>query len=139
MTMERARALRANPTDFERRLWYALRAMKGAGLHFRRQPPIGRYYPDFACHRAKLIVELDGSQHGEEEQRVHDAVRTAFLESRGYRVMRFWNGELIENFDGVVEFIGATALERKALLDRPPPDPPRFAPADRPPRAGGGK
>jgi very-short-patch-repair endonuclease len=113
--------------------------MKRGGLHFRRQSPIGKYYPDFACHRAKLVVELDGSQHGEAKQQAHDLARTSFLESRGYRVMRFWNGELLANLDAVVELIYATALERKALLN-PPPDASRASGASmrRPPRAGGG-
>ena len=121
MTAERARTLRNRSTDMERRLWFALRQMKNLGAHFRRQPPMGKYFPDFACHRAKLIVELDGSQHGEEKWQAHDAARTAFLESRGYHVQRFWNADLIENFDGVVDYILAKALERIAQFHAPHP------------------
>jgi very-short-patch-repair endonuclease len=124
MSIQRARLLRANQTELERRLWLALRQMKRQGFHFRRQAPIGKYVADFACHGAKLIVELDGSQHAQPKQASHDAERTAFLESRGYRVIRIWNGELIESFDGTVNFIYATAKERKELLNGPPPDQP---------------
>jgi very-short-patch-repair endonuclease len=127
MNIQRARLLRANQTELERNLWFALRQLKRLGFHFRRQAPIGKYIADFACHGAKLIVELDGSQHAEPKQAAHDAERTAFLESRGYRVIRIWNGELIESFDGVVDFIYAAAKERKELLSRPPPDTPRPA------------
>jgi very-short-patch-repair endonuclease len=78
---------------------------------FRRQQPIGSYIADFFCSDAGLIVELDGSQHGEPENQEKDEKRTAFLESRGYKVLRFWNRDLIENMDGVLETIFSVVSE----------------------------
>ena len=118
--LQQARHLRSNATEAERRLWRALRHARHQGLHFRRQAPIGPYVADFACHRAKLIVELDGSQHGEGRNMRHDAQRTAFLESRGYKVLRFANPDLMANPDNIAEFIFAEAGARL----RPPPKPP---------------
>jgi very-short-patch-repair endonuclease len=94
-------------TEAEQRLWYALRLLKPLGMHFRRQAPVGRYFPDFVCHRSKLIVELDGSQHADGAAIAYDAKRTGYLNSRGYRVLRFWNCDVIDNRDGVVEIIVA--------------------------------
>ena len=91
-----ARKLRRNETDAEHILWRGLREFKQAGFHFRRQAPIGPYVTDFACHRAKLIVELDGDQHGEDSNAAYDAERTAYLNSRGYRVIRFANWEVLK-------------------------------------------
>ena len=105
MANERARRLRANATDAERILWAALREFKHSGVHFRRQAPIGRYIVDFVCHSSKVVIELDGSQHGEVDARVYDEVRTAFLNSRGYRVVRFSNHEVFRNRDSVVDAI----------------------------------
>ena len=112
MAVERARALRKNVTDAERVLWRVLRRFKKEGVPFRRQVPIGSYIADFACHRAKIIVELDGSQHGEGERAKYDAERTAFLGSRGYRVLRFWNGEVLANPETIAEFILAESAPR---------------------------
>lgn len=107
---QRARSLRRNATDAEKALWYALRqAIPQA--KFRRQVPIGRYIADFASHSAKLIVEVDGGQHG--EQAGYDAARTQFLESEGYRVIRFWNNDVLANTDGVVEQISLSLRERE--------------------------
>jgi len=89
--------------------------LKQQELHFRRQVPIGPYIADFACHRSKVIVELDGSQHGLDENVQRDAKRTAFLNSRGYRVLRFWNGDVLKNLDNIVEDI-----VRSAASPRPP-------------------
>jgi very-short-patch-repair endonuclease len=105
----RAKYLRKNTTEAERILWISLRLLKHQGLHFRRQAPIGRCTVDFACHGAKLVVELDGPQHADPAQTEHDATRTAFLNSRGYRVLRFWNVDVIKNRDGVVDAIFAAA------------------------------
>src|SRR5689334_19259810 len=99
MSVQRARQLRRTATDSERRMWRALRVMKRHGFHFRRQAPIGRYVADFACHSAKIIVELDGSQHAEPKAMVHDRERTVFLESRGYRVLRFASVDTMSNSD----------------------------------------
>jgi very-short-patch-repair endonuclease len=102
-----ARRLRRDQTDVERILWYALRD-KLADWKFRRQHPVGRRVVDFACPQRKLAIELDGGQHG--ESIAADAQRAAELTSRGYRVIRFWNGDVIENLEGVLETI-ATALD----------------------------
>jgi len=74
--------------------------------------PIGSYVADFACHRAKIIVELDGSQHGEDDHLKYDSQRTAFLESRGYRVLRFWNGEVLAEPQTIADFILAVSNSR---------------------------
>jgi very-short-patch-repair endonuclease len=112
----RGRYLRKNATDAEHILWISLRLLKHQGLHFRRQAPIGRYTADFVCHRAKIVVELDGSQHSEAAQSAHDKARTAFLNSRGYHVMRFWNLDVIRNRDGIVDaiFLAASPPTRSA-------------------------
>lgn len=130
MAEPRARALRKTATDAERILWTALRNFKRGGLHFRRQAPMGRYIVDFVCHRAKLIVELDGSQHGADEAIAYDAKRTEFLNLRGYRVVRFPNVAVFENLHGVCDAIFAMAKENP---------PTRRATACRPPRVGGGE
>ncbi|MEI9888107.1 MAG: DUF559 domain-containing protein [Rhizomicrobium sp.] len=105
MPDELAKTLRANATDAERRLWAVLREARRAGLHFRRQVPIDTYIVDFACHRAKVVVELDGSQHAASDAVAYDEKRTAFLERRGYRVIRFWNHEIFKERARVVATI----------------------------------
>jgi very-short-patch-repair endonuclease len=101
-SVERARELRKHATPAERLLWSRLRKLRPLGYHFRRQAPFGRYIADFACHRASLIVELDGLQHGEPSNLVHDERRTMFLNGRGYTVLRFWNLEVLRNCNEVV-------------------------------------
>ena len=96
-----AARLRRDMTDVERKLWLAVRDRRLAGLKFRRQATIGPYIVDFLCAEARLIVELDGGQHNEEA----DAKRTALLEAEGYRVIRFWNNEVNESFEGVLAMI----------------------------------
>ena len=105
MKHELARKLRREQTQFERKLWYELRGRRFLAQKFRRQQLIGPYVADFVSFEAKLVIELDGSQHAEPENIERDRVRTAFLESPGYRVLRFWNDELKENLDGVFEMI----------------------------------
>lgn len=100
----------------ERRLWGALTALDLASGHFRRQVPIGPYFADFAHHGVRLVVELDGDQHGHLPAQARDAARTTHLEQRGYRVLRFWNHEALGNLDGVVSTI-------LAALGEPPPTP----------------
>ena len=100
-----ARRLRRDQTDVERKLWYALRDRRLHGFKFRRQQPIGSYIVDFVCFEAKLIIELDGGQHGFDENLAADAARTVYLQSEGFRIMRYWNAELIENLDGAIEGI----------------------------------
>ena len=87
-------------TEEEQRLWYLLRSWRFAGHKFRRQHPLGSYIVDFACCRARLAVELDGGQHMDNE--AYDRRRTAWLNQRGWRVLRFWNNELRENEEGVL-------------------------------------
>jgi very-short-patch-repair endonuclease len=112
MSNARARTLRTSATEAEQYLWSLLRGLKVQGCHFRRRAPIGKYVADFACHRAKIVVELDGSQHGRPDQVQHDALRTQFLESRGYAVLRFWNSEIFEDAQAAVEKILLTAKAR---------------------------
>ena len=99
----RARALRRNMTEAERRIWQILRSQQMQGHKFRRQVPIGRYIADFVCHDARLIVEIDGGQH--EGSSPHELERTMFLQGQGYRLLRFWNNEVLANLDGVHETI----------------------------------
>jgi very-short-patch-repair endonuclease len=104
-----AKRLRQHETEAERRLWRALRErLPLEGSHFRRQVPIGPYVADIACMAARLVIEVDGSQHAEAAAIGHDAQRTAWLESQGYRVLRFWNSEVFGNIDGVIDTIYAT-------------------------------
>ena len=103
MASPRARSLRKTPTDAEQKLWTVLRRQQIEGHRFRRQHPIGVYVVDFVCLAEKLVVEVDGGQHAEN---IHaDAKRTAWLELRGYRVLRFWNNDVLRNTGGVVETI----------------------------------
>tara|TARA_R110000824_G_scaffold118960_19_gene272661 strand:- start:81024 stop:81362 length:339 start_codon:yes stop_codon:yes gene_type:complete len=101
MSKQFARFLRKNQTDAERKLWHALRDLKRHGFHFRRQSPIGPYVADFSCHSAKLIIELDGGQHNEPSGIATDSRRTAWLETQGYKVLRFWNNDVLANAEGV--------------------------------------
>jgi very-short-patch-repair endonuclease len=112
-TTRNARSLRSNLTDAEQLLWQALRQKQLHGNRFRRQHPIGKYIADFACIEQKLVIELDGGQH--QEQAIYDAQRTAFIETQGWRVLRFWNNEVLGNLAGVLRKI---AEELKVL---PPP------------------
>ena len=125
MADELARKLRANATDAERILWAALRDFKRGGFHFRRQSRIGSCIVDFACRKARLVVELDGSQHGEADAIVYDEERTAFLNRRGYRVIRFWNHEVITErtrvVDAVAHFAQSPHPNRAARGSTSPP------------------
>ena len=112
VSRDRARQLRRDATDAELLLWRDLREFKRHGFHFRRQAPIGSYVADFACHSVKLVIELDGVQHNDTKNRGHDAKRTAFLESRGYRVVRIWNAELFSDPGAMANYIFALAKER---------------------------
>ena len=101
----RARSLRSNATDAERKLWQELRMMKQEGRHFRRQVPLAGYVADFACHSCKLVVELDGGQHNEDTAIHKDTRRTDEMGRDGYRVVRFWNCDVMSNLEGVVDTI----------------------------------
>ena len=109
--ISRARALRRNSSEAERLLWQQLRNRQVAGLKFRRQVPIGHYIVDFFCLERNLIVEVDGGQHARTLER--DAARTAWLEARGYRVVRFWNNEVVGNTEGVLEAIARAVRETR--------------------------
>ncbi len=99
----RARRLRQNMTEAESRVWQILRLHQMKGYKFRRQVPIGRYIVDFVCHEGRLIVEIDGGQHDPSSSR--ETERTRFLQKEGYRVLRFWNNEVLANLDGVHQTI----------------------------------
>ncbi|WP_375598624.1 endonuclease domain-containing protein [Devosia sp. Naph2] len=96
-----ARKLRREQTLPERRFWALLRAWRDAGLHWRRQAPIGPYVVDFVCKSRKLIVEIDGDTHYSDTGVAHDAQRTAYLAGRGYRVLRFTNADVMQRGEGV--------------------------------------
>jgi len=98
-----ARDLSKDQTDAEACLWAILRNRRIAGNKFRRQHSIPPYVVDFFCEEARLVIEVDGGQHG--ENRRHDDVRTAFLEEKGLRVIRFWNHEVRQSFESVLEVI----------------------------------
>jgi very-short-patch-repair endonuclease len=101
--------LRRDMTDAERKLWLAVRDRRLDGFKFRRQSTIGPYVVDFLCIEANLIVELDGGQHSEDA----DAPRTYYLEEQGYTVLRFWNNDIIENFEGVLQVLKETLARLK--------------------------
>jgi very-short-patch-repair endonuclease len=117
MSTERARKLRKQLTEAEKRLWSYLRTLKARGLHFRKQAPIGQYIVDFCCHGVRIVIEVDGGQHGLEPAVSKDAVRTCWLESQGYRVARYWNNEVLGNFDGVI-------MNLESLFPATPPQTP---------------
>lgn len=110
-TLTKAKSLRREMTDAERKLWSILRSRQLDGAKFRRQQPIGPFIADFVCQEARLIIEADGSQHVNSDA---DTRRTAFLKGKGYRVLRFWNNDILQNLEGVAESI-------LAALDTPHP------------------
>jgi very-short-patch-repair endonuclease len=111
---DKARLLRKNSTDAEKRFWSQLRNRRLNGWKFRRQFPIGQYIVDFECYELKLIVEVDGGQHAEQE--FYDIRRTEYLQSKGYRVVRFWNNEVLGNLEGVLETLTLTLSQREREL-----------------------
>src|SRR5207245_5640556 len=120
---QRARELRANGNSAEKRIWSMLRSGRLAGLKFRRQYVIGKYIADFVCVPARLVIEVDGFTHDEDAQ-VKDALRTEVMEAAGYRVMRFWNGNVLHDKDGgvaeaIVEGLGLTSCCRTQLIPLP--------------------
>ena len=98
-----AKTLRSKQTEAEQRLWYHLRAHRFEGLKFKRQKPIGRYIVDFICVERRLIIEIDGGQHSEQVKYDHD--RDTWLRSQGYTVLRFWNHEVMQQLESVLEQI----------------------------------
>jgi very-short-patch-repair endonuclease len=113
----RARSLRRNMTEAEIRVWQMLRAHRTNGFKFRRQVPIGRYIADFVCHEARLVVEIDGGQHDCLSRR--ETARSGFLRNQGYRILRFWNNEVLANPGGVHE----TIVNGLAASSPPKPSP----------------
>jgi very-short-patch-repair endonuclease len=112
-----SRKLRSELTAAETHLWQHLRARQVCGKKFRRQHPIGNYILDFACIDAKLAIEVDGGQHNELQS--HDNQRTAWLEMQGWKVLRFWNNEVLENIEGVLEVIFHTLEADKGNTSPP--------------------
>jgi very-short-patch-repair endonuclease len=100
-----ARCLRKNLTFAEIKLWQKLRRRQLAGLRFQRQVPIGYFIVDFMCYEARLIVELDGGHHNEDQIQIDDAKRTAWLQNQGYTVLRFWNNEVLKQIEDVLQTI----------------------------------
>ncbi len=118
-----AKALRARSTDAERKLWRALDRLPLEGTHFRRQVSIGPYVADFGCLAARLLIELDAGHHSRDDVAARDRDRQAWLEQEGYRVLRFWNAEVFQNLEGVLDTIyaalhGGTAAEARRFLHR---------------------
>jgi very-short-patch-repair endonuclease len=117
--------MRSEPTDTEHRLWQILRAKRLGGWKFRRQARIGPYTPDFVCHRAKLILEADGSHHSPEK----DGERDEWLRAQGFRILRFWDNEVFTNEEGVLTIIlsaleapvAASSREGRTPLPHPSP------------------
>lgn len=96
-----ARELRQNMTSQEYKLWALLRNRNFNGVKFVRQYPIGPYIVDFACRKKRIVLELDGGQHNEMQNKIYDDKRTEYLISKGYKVLRFWNNEIDDNLEGV--------------------------------------
>jgi very-short-patch-repair endonuclease len=122
-TLTRAIRLRAEMTDAEKKLWRHLRGRQIGGHQFRKQVPIGDYVVDFCCLKVRLVIEVDGGQH--DARSAQDEHRTRWLNGQGYRVIRFWNNEVLQNIDGVLQEI-VRALELPLLRDvsNPHPNPP---------------
>ena len=118
--IQNARALRARMTDAEQFIWQALRAEQ-LGVKFRRQVPIGRHVVDFACLSHFVVIEIDGGQHAD---CADDVARDAFLDAEGFKVLRFWNNEVLQQRDAVLEVIGLALRERGVVKHRSPPPQP---------------
>ncbi len=112
------RDLRRNQTEAEKALWRILQNREFAGIKFRRQHPIWPYIADFYCHEARLVIELDGGQHSETEQHEYDEARTECMMSAGIQELRFWNNEVLQNRDGVLEMIRQTLTPTLSRRER---------------------
>jgi len=122
VTNQRARALRRRMTDAERLLWRHLRNRELGGWKFRRQYPVGPFIVDFICVEKNVVIEVDGGQHAENE--ALDLKRSAYLNKMGYRVLRFWNNEVLQETEAVLEAIFATLANSKQNSPSPQPSPP---------------
>lgn len=118
--LEAARTLRKSMTDAEQLMWHCLRQKQLGGFRFRRQHPFERFVLDFYCCEAKLAIELDGGQHNEPDNIARDMERTAFLEQHGIQVIRFWNNEVFQNLEGVLQSVYDAALRRARHGELPP-------------------
>jgi adenine-specific DNA-methyltransferase len=118
----RARTLRQNSTEVEKRLWHRLRDRQLHNHKFRRQYFANGFYLDFACEEQMLAIELDGGQHNDDSHHAQDQQRSQILAASGWRIIRFWNHELMENMEGVLEAI-AMALNAQTLSPHPNPLP----------------
>ena len=119
MNVDRARGLRAGMTDAEQALWYRPRNRQLEGCKFRRQHYIDRYVVDFVCTERMLVIELDGGQHLDQQD--YDDTRTRYLQTRGYRVLHFWNNDVLTNIESVLE---AVVEAWRAPAPSPQPSPP---------------
>ena len=104
-----ARSLRKGSTNAENLLWKQLRAKRLLGLKFRRQEPIGKYIVDFVCHEKKIIIELDGGQHSEHEEK--DQKRDEWFRSEGFKILRLWNNDVLSQTEEILEIIAKKCLE----------------------------
>ena len=112
-----ARALRQHMTEAEKAVWTMLRSRQIGGHRFRRQVPLGQYIADFACHEARLIVEIDGGQH--DQSSIEETERNRFLEGQGYRILQFWNNDVLANPEGVWMTISTALAENHPLPTLP--------------------
>ena len=118
--LRRAKTMRANMTNAERKLWRGLRDRLAIhSTHFRRQVPIAGFIADFCCHAARLVIEVDGNQHGTDEAKVFDAARTASIKAEGYSALRFSNRDVLTALDAVLDTIAA-ALPADMATNPPP-------------------
>lgn len=115
----RARELRKSMTRYEVKLWLRLRELKAQGFRFRRQVPLEKWILDFTCMANRIVVEVDGNQHGFAEQLRKDSVRDAYLKEAGFTVLRFGNDEIWENIEGVVATVFGHRAKFVALLNEP--------------------
>ncbi len=122
MTRDFARALRQQMTDAERRLWRHLRNRRFGGWKFKRQYPVGHFIVDFICLEKNVVIEVDGGQHAESEKQ--DSERSAYLHKMGYRVFRFWNNQVLQETESVLETIFGIMSEGKPNSPSPQPSPP---------------
>ncbi len=120
MANERARQLRKTMTAQEVKLWVYLRTWRSRGYHIRRQAPRDGYILDFLCLRERVIIEVDGGQHGFDRHIAKDQVRDQHFEAQGFKILRFWNNDIDDNLDGVLETIDRELRERRASSIPPP-------------------
>ena len=127
-----AKRLRRELTPAERKLWHALRAHRFQDLHIRRQVPMGRYIADFICHANRVVIEVDGEQHGFDREATRDRVRDAWFALQGYQVLRFWNAQVLHEMESVLDTIYARVFQnaQPAGPSADAPSPPLWGRAD---------